>query len=21
MCDRIPPCGGRLEICENPVRH
>ncbi len=21
MCGRIPPCGGRLEICENPVRH
>nr|UNY48392.1 MAG: polyprotein [Sicinivirus sp.] len=21
MCDRIPPCGGRLEICESPVRH
>ncbi|AIK23440.1 polyprotein [sicinivirus A4] len=21
MCERIPPCGGRLEICENPVRH
>ncbi len=21
MCGRIPSCGGRLEICENPVRH
>lgn len=21
MCGRIPPCGGRLEICENPARH
>nr|AVN87699.1 polyprotein [Sicinivirus sp.] len=21
MCDRIPPCGGRLEICESPTRH
>nr|UNY48375.1 MAG: polyprotein [Sicinivirus sp.] len=21
MCGRIPPCGGRLEICENPVKH
>nr|UNY48378.1 MAG: polyprotein [Sicinivirus sp.] len=21
MCDRIPLCGGRMEICESPVRH